>query len=188
MKKLFSIFLAVAFALSIAGVVFAADTVKMKAPPLPPPAEMKPAPAGEKQASKAKSQEVTGTIEELDAEAGYFTVKVKNVYVDLTAGEKVNLANFKVGDQVTVEYSDSTASSVKATKSKSKKSAKKTVPPPAPVAAPAPAAPPAPVADPATVAAPATAAPPAPAAAPAPTADPYSTIAPNAGKKPAEKR
>ena len=75
--KLFSMFLAIAFALSMVGVVFAADTLRMKAPPLPPPAEMKPAPTGEKKASKSKSHEVTGRIDDLDAAAGTFLVKGK---------------------------------------------------------------------------------------------------------------
>ena len=77
MKKLLSMFLAIAFALSMVGVVFAADTLRMKAPPLPPPAEMKPAPTGEKKASKSKSHEVTGRIDDLDAAAGTFLVKGK---------------------------------------------------------------------------------------------------------------
>jgi hypothetical protein len=36
--------------------------------------------------------------------------------VDLMAGERVKLGDFKVGDTVTVEYSDGKASSVKALK------------------------------------------------------------------------
>ena len=188
MKKLLSMFLAIAFALSMVGVVFAADSVKMKAPPLPPPAlpppaEMKPAPTGEKKASKSTSHEVTGRIDELDAAAGTFSVKGKKGNVDLKAGEKVKLTNFKVGDKATVKYSDGTASSVKATKPKKSapKTAEKKTEPKRVAPAAAPAVAPAPAAAPAPVAAPTRSAVPAPAAAPDPM------TAPDAEKKPAEK-
>ena len=115
MKKLFSMFLAVTFALSMVGVVFAADNAaKAAAPAAAPAAKKKAAPAGKKKASKAKSHQVTGTIVDLDAAAGTFTVMVKRRDVYLKAGKKVKLADFKVGDKVTVKYSDGTASSVKA--------------------------------------------------------------------------
>ena len=133
MKKLFSMFLAVTFALSMVGVVFAADNAAKAAAPAA-------APAAKKKASKAKSHQVTGTIVDLDAAAGTFTVMVKRRDVYLKAGKKVKLAGFKVGDKVTVKYTDGTASSVKAEKSKSEKSAKKAKAAPAPVVAPVPAA------------------------------------------------
>ena len=69
-----------------------------------------------KSAKKAKGQKVSGTIEALDAAAGTFTVKGKKGNVDLKAGEKVKLGDFKVGDKVVVKYADGTASSVKAVK------------------------------------------------------------------------
>ena len=72
---------------------------------------------GAKNPAKAeKSQQVTGTVEALDAAAGTFTVKGKKGNVDLKAGEKVKLGDFKVGDKVVVKYADGTASSVKAVK------------------------------------------------------------------------
>ncbi|MBE0604783.1 MAG: hypothetical protein IH610_00665 [Deltaproteobacteria bacterium] len=165
MEKLSSMLLAVAFMLSVVGVVFAANPVWVPVEKAPPMAEEQAAPAGEKKASKAKSLEVTGTIDELDAAAGTFTVKGKKGYVDLKAGDKVKLTNFKVGDKVTVKYSDGTASSVKATKSKksTKKSTKKSAeksPKKSPKKA---------------------------AAAPAPKAVRNPTIFPDAEKKPAEK-
>jgi len=152
MKKLFSVFLAVAFALSMVGVAVAADNAakapaKAAAPAAAPaPAEKKAAPAGEKKASKAKSQQVTGTVEAVDAAAGTITVKGKKGNVDLKAGEKVKLGDFKVGDKVVVKYSDGNAQSVKAVKAK-KAEAKPAAAAPAPAkpaaATPAPAAPPA---------------------------------------------
>ena len=141
MKKLFSMFLAVTFALTMVGIVFAADNAAKAAAPAAAPAEKKKAPpAGEKKASKATSHLVTGKIVELDAAAGTFTVMVKRRDVPLKAGKNVKLAGFKVDDMVTVKYSDGTASSVKAEKSKPEKSAKKAKAAPAPVAAPVPAA------------------------------------------------
>jgi len=133
MKKVFSMFLAVAFALSMVGVAFAADNAaKSAAPAAAPAAEKKaaPAPAAEKKASKPKSQQVTGTIEALDAAAGTFTVKGKKGNVDLKAGEKVKLDSFKIGDKVYVKYVDGTASSVKGVKATgraAKKATKKAV-------------------------------------------------------------
>lgn len=110
MKKLFSMFLVVAFALSIAGVAIPADNAS--------------------RAAKAKSRLATGSIVAIDAAKGTFTVagtiqalnaaatpvKGWKGSVDLMAGEHVKLGDFKVGDTVTVEYSDGKASSVKALK------------------------------------------------------------------------
>ena len=121
MKKIFTVLMAVAFVFSVAGFAVAAD--KMAAPAAAPAAEKAPAmaPAAEKapaakKASKPKAQQVTGTIEAVDAAAGTFTVKGKKGNVDLKAGEKVKLGDFKVGDKVVVKYADGSASSVKAVK------------------------------------------------------------------------
>jgi sulfate adenylyltransferase subunit 1 (EFTu-like GTPase family) len=78
-------------------------------------------------------------------------VKGKKGNVDLKAGEKVKLGDFKVGDKVVVKYADGAASSVKAVKApKAKKAEPKADAKPAvekkadaPKAAPAPAAAPA---------------------------------------------
>ena len=102
------------------------------------------APAAKK-ASKPKAKKVTGTIEELDAAAGTFTVKGKKGDVNLKAGEKVKLGDFKVGDKVVVKYAGGTASSVKAAEAKKAKAKadakpaaeKKATPAAAPAAAPA---------------------------------------------------
>ncbi|MDP2657332.1 MAG: hypothetical protein Q8O78_02825 [Candidatus Deferrimicrobium sp.] len=128
MKKIFTVVMAVAFAFSVAGFAVAAE--KAAAPAAAPAVEK--APAAEKapvakKAAKPKGQTVTGTIEALDAAAGTFSVKGKKGNVDLKAGEKVKLGDFKVGDKVSVKYANGTASSVKAVKAAkaAKKSAAK---------------------------------------------------------------
>jgi hypothetical protein len=122
MKKIFTVLMAVAFAFSVVGFAVAADNavkpmkaapVAEKAPAAAPAAEKAPA---AKKAAKAKAQQVTGTVEALDAAAGTFTVKGKKGNVELKAGEKVKLGDFKVGDKIVVKYADGTASSVKAVK------------------------------------------------------------------------
>jgi hypothetical protein len=126
MKKYFALFVAVAFALSLAVMAVAAE--EKKAAPAAPakaaePAKAAPAapakaaePAKKEEAKKAKPKVVTGTIEALDAKAGTFSVKGKKETVELKAGEKVKLDGFKVGDKVTATYSDGVASKVVAAK------------------------------------------------------------------------
>jgi colicin import membrane protein len=143
MKRIFAVVMAVAFVFSVAGFAVAADNAvkPMKAAEKSATSAEKSAVSAEKSAAaadksatdakksakKAKSQQVTGTIEALDGAAGTFTVKGKKGNVDLKAGEKVKLGDFKVGDKVTVKYADGTASSVKAVKAAkaAKKSAAK---------------------------------------------------------------
>jgi hypothetical protein len=122
MKKIFTVVMAVAFAFSVAGFALAADNVAPAKKEAAPAA----APMAEKKAAKPKAQKVTGTIEALDSAAGTLTVKGKKGNVDLKAGEKVKLGDFKVGDKVVVNYADGTASSVKAVKAK--KAEKKAAP------------------------------------------------------------
>jgi hypothetical protein len=118
MKRIFAVVMAVAFVFSVAGFAVAADNAAKAAPM----AEKK-APAAAPMAKKAKAQQVTGTIEALDAAAGTLTVKGKKGNVDLKAGEMVKLGDFKVGDKVTVKYADGTASSMKAVKAAKAKKA-----------------------------------------------------------------
>ena len=108
MKKLLSLVVAAAFALSLATAVVAAEK-PAAAPAKAEPAKAEPA----KKAVKAKSKQVTGTIESLDAAAGTFSVKGKKETVGLKAGEKVKLGEFAIGDKVLVKYAEGTASSVK---------------------------------------------------------------------------
>lgn len=123
MKKIFTVLMAVAFAFSVAGFAVAAEKSAAPAAEKAPAPEKAPV---EKKAVKAKAHLVTGTVEAVDAAAGTITVKGKKGSVDLKAGEKVKLGDFKAGDKVVVKYADGTASSVKAVKApKAKKAAKK---------------------------------------------------------------
>ncbi len=120
MKKFFALFVAVAFALSLAAMAIAADE-KKAAPAAPAKAEpakkeAAPAPAKKEAVKKAKSKVVTGTVEALDAAKGTFSVKGKKETLQLKAGEKVKLGDFKVGDKVTATYSEGVASKVVAAK------------------------------------------------------------------------
>ncbi len=115
MKRIFAVVMAVAFAFSVAGFAVAAEKAAVSAEKSATAAD-KSATDAKKSAKKAKSTKVTGTVEALDAAAGTFTVKGKKGNVDLKAGEKVTLGDFKVGDKVVVKYADGTASSVKAVK------------------------------------------------------------------------
>ncbi len=115
MKKLLSVIVGVAFALSLAAVAVAAEKTGA-APAKPEAAKAEPA----KKAAKMKAHRVTGTIESLDAAAGTFSVKGKKETVSLKAGEKVKLADFAVGEKVLVKYSEGTASSMKKVTEKKK--------------------------------------------------------------------
>ncbi len=126
MKKLVAMFVAVAFALSLAVLAVAAE--EKKAAPAPAPAKAaepakKDAPKAAEPAKKAKAKAkvITGTVEALDAKAGTFSVKGKKETFALKAGEKVKLDGFKVGDKVTVTFTDGVASKVVAAKKAEKK-------------------------------------------------------------------
>jgi hypothetical protein len=105
MKRFLALFVAVAFALSLAVLAVAqekAAPAPMKSEPMKSePAKKEAEPAKKEAAKKAKPKVVTGTIESLDAAAGTFSVKGKKETVQLKAGEKVKLGDFKVGDKVT---------------------------------------------------------------------------------------
>src|SRR5512141_1116407 len=130
MKKIFAVVMAVAFVFSVAGFAVAAERAAAPAAAKSATSAEKSATSAEKSAvsaeksatsakksaKAAKPQLVTGTIEALDEAAGTFSVKGKKGNVDLKAGEKVKLGDFKVGDKVVVKHADGTASSVKAVK------------------------------------------------------------------------
>lgn len=125
MKKIFTALMAVALAFPVVGFAIAAEKAAA------PATEKAAAPAAEKSATeakktekKAKPQLFTGTIESLDAAAGTFSVKGRKGNVDLKAGEKVKLGDFKIGDKVVVKHAEGTASSVKAVKAAKKAAAK----------------------------------------------------------------
>jgi len=79
--------------------------------------------------TKAKNSRITGEITSLDAKSGMLAVKAKDKEVNLTAESKSAkgaLEKLKVGDMVTVSYSEKdgkmVANSVKADKSTASKS------------------------------------------------------------------
>ncbi len=140
MKRFFALFVAVAFALSLAVVAVAAEKAAAPAKAEPAKKEAAPAkaePAKKEAVKKPKAKVVTGTVEAVDAAAGTFSVKGKKETVALKAGEKVKLDGFKVGDKVTATYSEDVASKVVAAKKAAPKKAateKKEAPKEAPAA------------------------------------------------------
>lgn len=113
MKRSFALCAAAAFALSLAVTAVAAEPKKAVAPPAKAaePAKMVE-PAKKEAVKKAKSKVVTGTIETVDAAAGTLSVKGKKETLQLKAGEKVKLDEFKVGDKVTATYSEGVVSKI----------------------------------------------------------------------------
>src|SRR5512141_2779650 len=130
MKRILVAVMAVAFVISVAGFAVAAEKAAAPAAEKAATSAEKAATSAEKAATSAeksaasakksakaaKSYLLTGTIETLDPAAGTFTVKGRKGNVDLKAGEKVRLGDFKVGDKVVVKHADGTASSVKPVK------------------------------------------------------------------------
>jgi uncharacterized protein YxeA len=110
MKKRFTLFIAVAFALSLAAVAVAQEKAGASAP-------------ANKKGAETKAKTITGAIEVLDAAAGTFSVKGKRDTISLVAGKNVKLDAFKKGDKVTVIYTGDTASKVVAAKKAPKKEA-----------------------------------------------------------------
>jgi ribosomal protein S1 len=122
MKKVIAIVVSVLFVLSVTGLSFAADQ-KAAAP----------AKAEEKKTDEKKAPEkvnqVTGVVVAVDAKAKTLTVKGKKSDIALSVDEKAakNLAGLKVGDKVTVKYTEkdgkNVATSVAAKKAEEKKEA-----------------------------------------------------------------
>jgi hypothetical protein len=98
MKKVVYVLMALAFALSIGSIALAGSKAET---------------AKKAEAGKTRSHQLTGIVEAVDDAAGTLTVKGKKGSASLKAGEKVSLANIKVGDKVLVNYTGDTASSVK---------------------------------------------------------------------------
>lgn len=120
MKKTIAILVAALFVFALASVSFAADA--KKATPAPAPMVEKKevaAPVAEMQKVPAKVKQVTGEVKAVDTKAMTLTVtkKMKTKAEDtmVTVNDKTRvmmgkdkklLADLKVGDKVTVKYSD----------------------------------------------------------------------------------
>jgi ribosomal protein S1 len=121
MKKTLAIIVSIIFVLSFAGLSFAADkpAVEKKAEPVkaekaPAMAEKK-APAMAEKKAPAKVKQVTGDVVAVDAKTGAITVKGKKGDTVVTCDDKTKimmgkekkaLADVKVGDKVTVKFSE----------------------------------------------------------------------------------
>ena len=112
MKKAIAIIVSVIFVLSLAGLSFAADKAAPKAAPMKKEAPAKEEKAMEKKAP-AKVKRVTGEVMAVDAAS--ITVKGKKADVTATTGdmtkvmmgkEKKTMADVKIGDKVTLKYSE----------------------------------------------------------------------------------
>lgn len=123
MKQLFSVGMAVVFAVSLATVASAGSTaVPVKSEKQAQAAvsgksaraDSTAEPAGKAVTGKgAKRRQITGIVKAIDENAGTLTVKGRNGSVSLKAAETVNLEGIVVGDRVLTKYSGGTASSVR---------------------------------------------------------------------------
>jgi len=111
-------------ALAFAPMTFAAEKkAEKKAAEPAAPAKMEE----KKEAAKPAAKSATGEVASVDAKAGMLAVKVKDKEMSFTAETKL-LEKTKVGDRVTVSYTEKEgkmmASSVKAAKAPAKKAEK----------------------------------------------------------------
>lgn len=111
--------------LTFAPMTFAAEKkAEKKAAEPAAPAKMEE----KKEAAKPAAKSATGEVVSVDAKAGMLAVKVKDKEMSFTAQTKV-VEKVKVGDRVTVSYTEEKgkmmASSVKAAKAPAKKAEKK---------------------------------------------------------------
>jgi len=104
MKKVLAIIVSLVLVVSFAGLSFAADK-----------AAEKKAPAMEAKKAPAKIKQVTGEVAAVDAKANTITVKAKKGETTVTADDKTKvmmgkekkaIADVKVGDKVTVKFSE----------------------------------------------------------------------------------
>jgi hypothetical protein len=119
MKKLFSAFVAMTFALSLAAVAPAETEAKFAGKSLEgisaksAESTRLAVPAKKRVPRKGpKGRQITGIVTAIDADAGTLTVQGRKGTVGLKAGAKVKLGAVKEGDQVLVKYAGDTASSV----------------------------------------------------------------------------
>lgn len=121
MKKLLSVGVALAFAVSLATVTSAgkmagpAKSVEQAQAPGKSTGAVRHAEPAKKAVvgKKAKRRQITGVVKAIDENAGTLTVQGRKGSVSLKAGEKVKLEGIMVGDRVLSKYSGGTASSVK---------------------------------------------------------------------------
>jgi hypothetical protein len=110
MGKLFPVLAAAAFALSIV----AGGCAKDKSPPQLQPAKKEIAGTEKKAAPKPRAKLFTGTIEDLDEEAGTLTLKGPKGEMRFQTREKVKeqLDGLEIGDKVIVKHDGKTALSI----------------------------------------------------------------------------
>jgi len=110
MKKLLSVLAAAAFALSIV----AGGCAKEKAPAPSEPAKKESAVPVTKSAPKAGPKLFTGTIEDLDADVGTFTLKGPKGAMAFKADKRArkDLGGMKIGDKVIVKHTGEMALSI----------------------------------------------------------------------------
>jgi Cu/Ag efflux protein CusF len=112
MKKTIAIIVSLIFVLSFAGLSFAVDKPAVEKKAEPVKAEKKAEPV---KAAPAKVKQVTGDVAAVDAKAGTITVKGKKGDTTVATDAKTKImmgkdvkaiADVKVGDKVTVKYSE----------------------------------------------------------------------------------
>lgn len=110
MGKLFPVLAAAAFALSIV----AGGCAKDKSPPQLQPAKKEIAGTEKKAAPKPRAKLFTGTIEDLDEEAGTLTLKGPKGEMRFQTRKKVKeqLDGLEIGDKVIVKHDGKTALSI----------------------------------------------------------------------------
>lgn len=123
MKELFSVGMAMVFAVSLAtvasagsmaGPVKSAEQAQVAGSAKSAGPETKAEPVRKAVAGKrAKRRQITGIVKAIDQNAGTLTVKGRKGSVILKVAEKVNLEGIMVGDRVLTKYSGGTASSVR---------------------------------------------------------------------------
>jgi len=123
MKKLFSVGIAMVFAVSLttvasagwmAGPAKSAEQAQVAVSGKSARAGTQAEPVRKAVARKgAKRRQITGIVKAIDENAGTLTVKGRKGSVSLKADEKVKLEGIVVGDRVLTMYSGGTASSVR---------------------------------------------------------------------------
>ncbi len=123
MKKLFSVGIAMVFAVSLttvasagwmAGPAKSVEQAQVAVAGKSARSGTQAEPARKAVAGKgAKRRQITGIVKAIDENAGTLTVKGRKGSVSLKAGEKVKLDGIMVGDKVLTMYSGGTASSVR---------------------------------------------------------------------------